>query len=302
MLSFKRVTFSSVSFNLIPSQSSSDIKKQTLSKGTARPLFIPCPPASIWGRALCESARRPCEGPATSHTGRWLWRSWPCWSPPRTLNTSCCLTDCCRAPLGPAAAPRGPASPAQSGRSALARKGCGTSAGGGACPSPVDAVDGDEDVGVRAGIFHIPGDDDDFILDGNQFADFAREALDGFITLISQELVLFGRQGDLCVTLEEISKQKGKFKVKSTPSTWYLTKQNVHLLVPQLLLCHHHLQNVPESFTLHLFTLFRYVADADAGDLPHVLGRELKCVGGTAVKGQRQVSATSRVCSWTVNS
>lgn len=56
----------------------------------------------------------------------------------------------------------------------------------------VDAVDGDENVGVRAGPFYIPGDDDDFVLDRDQVADFAREALDGLEALECQELVLFG--------------------------------------------------------------------------------------------------------------
>lgn len=57
-------------------------------------------------------------------------------------------------------------------------------------------------------------------------------------------------------------------------------------LVSKLLLCHHHLHNMPESFILHLLSVFRDVADADAGNLPHVLGRELKRVRGTAAKGQ----------------
>lgn len=68
-----------------------------------------------------------------------------------------------------------------------------------------------------------------------------------------------------------------------------------HSLVSQLLFSHHHLHNVPEGLTLHLLSVLRYVAEADPGNLPHVLRRELKRVGGTAVKGQTKV--TSRVCA-----
>lgn len=82
----------------------------------------------------------------------------------------------------------------------------------------------------------------------------------------------------------------------------------LHSLVSQLPFCHHHLHNVPESFILHLLSVFCYVAEADAGYLPHVLGWELERVGGTAVKGQKnkKVTTTGRVCSgfdseqWTV--
>lgn len=56
----------------------------------------------------------------------------------------------------------------------------------------VDAVDGEEDVGVSARTLHVPGDHDDFILYRNQVADFAGEALDGLEALKRQELVLFG--------------------------------------------------------------------------------------------------------------
>lgn len=66
----------------------------------------------------------------------------------------------------------------------------------------VDAVDGEEHVGVSAGPFHIPSDDDDFVLDGDQVAHFAREALNGLEALKRQELVLFGRQWDLCIAVE----------------------------------------------------------------------------------------------------
>lgn len=70
----------------------------------------------------------------------------------------------------------------------------------------VDAVDGDEHVGVGAGAFHVPGDDDDLVLDGDQFAHFAGEALDRFVALKGQELVLFGCQRDLGITVKEIPK------------------------------------------------------------------------------------------------
>lgn len=58
-----------------------------------------------------------------------------------------------------------------------------------------------------------------------------------------------------------------------------------HSLVSQLLLRHHHVQNVPNVFALHLLPVFGDVADADARDLPEVLGRELECVGGAAASG-----------------
>lgn len=83
----------------------------------------------------------------------------------------------------------------------------------------VDAVDGDEDVGVRAGPFHIPGDDDDFILDGDQVADLASEALDGLEALKCQELVLFGCQWDSCIAVEEIPEREGRVGVTPAPST-----------------------------------------------------------------------------------
>lgn len=78
---------------------------------------------------------------------------------------------------------------------------------------PVHAVDGDENVGIRAAVLHVPGDDDDFVLDGDQFADFAREALDGLEALECEEFVLFGCQGDLCIAVEEIPKQKARLQV-----------------------------------------------------------------------------------------
>lgn len=68
----------------------------------------------------------------------------------------------------------------------------------------VDAVDGDEHIGVSAGTFDVPGDDDDLVLDGDQFAHFAGEALDRFVALEGQELVLFGCQGDLGIAVKEI--------------------------------------------------------------------------------------------------
>lgn len=67
-----------------------------------------------------------------------------------------------------------------------------------------------------------------------------------------------------------------------------------HSLVPQLLLCHHHVQNVPKVFTLSLLSVFGDVADADAGDLPQVLGRELKRVSGAAASGSKKKKTEER--------
>lgn len=55
-------------------------------------------------------------------------------------------------------------------------------------------------------------------------------------------------------------------------------------LVSQLHFCHHHLHKMPESFILHLLSVFGYVTDADSGNLSHVFGGELKRVSGTAGK------------------
>lgn len=41
---------------------------------------------------------------------------------------------------------------------------------------------------------------------------------------------------------------------------------------------------MPESLIFHLLAIFCDVADADASDFPHVLGRELERVSGTAVE------------------
>lgn len=69
---------------------------------------------------------------------------------------------------------------------------------------PVDAEDGDENVGVCARPFDVPGDHDDFVLDRDEFADFACEALDGLETLKGHELVFFGCQWNFSITVEEI--------------------------------------------------------------------------------------------------
>lgn len=69
---------------------------------------------------------------------------------------------------------------------------------------PVDAEDGDENAGVCAGPFDVPGDDDDFVPDRDEFADFAGEALDGLTTLKGHELVSLGRQWNFSITTEEI--------------------------------------------------------------------------------------------------
>lgn len=57
-----------------------------------------------------------------------------------------------------------------------------------------------------------------------------------------------------------------------------------HLLVSQLHFCHHHLSNMPESFVLHLLSIFGDVADANSSDFSHMFGGELKRVSGTTVK------------------
>ena len=73
---------------------------------------------------------------------------------------------------------------------------------------PVDAVYGDEDVGVGAGLLHVPGHDDDFVPDGHQVAHLARKALDGLVGLKRLELVLLSRQGNPRITVEEIPVKK----------------------------------------------------------------------------------------------
>lgn len=62
---------------------------------------------------------------------------------------------------------------------------------------------------------------------------------------------------------------------------------------------------MPGSFILHLLSFFGDVTEADAGDLPHMLGRELKGVGGTAVTGQNKKKNTGvhtgfKSVEWTV--
>lgn len=68
----------------------------------------------------------------------------------------------------------------------------------------VGAEDGDENVGVRASSFDVPGEDDDFVLDRDEFTDFAGEAFDRLETLEGHELVFFGCQRNFSVTVEEI--------------------------------------------------------------------------------------------------
>lgn len=63
-----------------------------------------------------------------------------------------------------------------------------------------------------------------------------------------------------------------------------------HSLVSQLLLCHHNLHDVPKVFTLHLLPIFGDVTDADAGNLPHMLGCELESVCGTTASGGEKKS------------
>lgn len=69
---------------------------------------------------------------------------------------------------------------------------------------PVDTEDGDENVGVCASPFNVPGDDDDFVLDRDEFTDFTCKALDRLETLKGHELVSFGCQWNFNITVEEI--------------------------------------------------------------------------------------------------
>lgn len=68
-----------------------------------------------------------------------------------------------------------------------------------------------------------------------------------------------------------------------------------HLLVSQLLFCHHYLPDVPKDFFLHLLSILCDVAQADASDFPQVFGRELKCVSGTAVKVSKKSELLRRL-------
>lgn len=69
---------------------------------------------------------------------------------------------------------------------------------------PVGAVDGDENVGVRAGPLLVPRDDDDLVLDGHQTPGLAGEALDGLCALKRQELVSLVGQRDAGVAAEDV--------------------------------------------------------------------------------------------------
>lgn len=86
---------------------------------------------------------------------------------------------------------------------------------------PINSEDSDEHICVRSGPFDVPGDDDDFVLDRDQFANFARKALNGFITLKCLELVLFGWQRDLCITVKE------KPKPKDSESKWFFLHNQI---------------------------------------------------------------------------
>lgn len=69
---------------------------------------------------------------------------------------------------------------------------------------PVGAVDGDENVGVRARPLLVARDDDDLVLDGHQTSGLASKALDGLCTLKCQELVSLGGQRDPGVAAEDV--------------------------------------------------------------------------------------------------
>lgn len=53
-------------------------------------------------------------------------------------------------------------------------------------------IDSDENVGICAGCFDVPCDDDNFVPDRNQVANFACKALNRLVALKSLELVFFG--------------------------------------------------------------------------------------------------------------
>lgn len=67
---------------------------------------------------------------------------------------------------------------------------------------PVDPVDGDEDVGVGASAFHVTGDNDDLVLHRHQAPHLTGEALHGLGAFKGLEVILFGREGDLCITVK----------------------------------------------------------------------------------------------------
>lgn len=69
---------------------------------------------------------------------------------------------------------------------------------------PVGAVDGDENVGVRARPLLVSRDDDDLVLDGHQTSGLAGEALDGLCALKRQELVSLRGQRDAGIAAEDV--------------------------------------------------------------------------------------------------
>lgn len=69
---------------------------------------------------------------------------------------------------------------------------------------PVGAVDGDENVGVRARPLLLARNDDDLVLDGHQTSGLAGEALDGLCALKRQELVSLRGQRDPGVAAEDV--------------------------------------------------------------------------------------------------
>lgn len=69
---------------------------------------------------------------------------------------------------------------------------------------PVGAVDGHENIGVRARPLLVARDDDDLVLDGHQASGLAGEALDGLCALKSEEPVSLRGQRDPGVAAEDV--------------------------------------------------------------------------------------------------
>lgn len=120
----------------------------------------------------------------------------------------------------------------------------------------VDAVERDEDVGVGGGFLHVSGDDDYFVFDGNQTADFAGETLHGFGALERHELVFLGCQRNPCVTREvESAEEERRITLGSAHRSISVEHGDVNSLVSQLFLRDHHLLHVPERLILDFFLL-----------------------------------------------
>lgn len=144
----------------------------------------------------------------------------------------------------------------------------------------VDAVERDEDVGVGGGFLHVSGDDDYFVFDGNQTADFAGETLHGFGALERHELVFLGRQRNPCVTREVEPAEEEQGEWRSDLLSISDERGDVNSLVSQLFLRDHHLLHVPERLVLDFF-LLRYMAQTDTDDLSHIFRGKLEWIRGT---------------------